>query len=91
MLCAPVTYEAELRQLICLPLLAPQFGDRYVNPAMFALTGHPALHCSTTRTKSRRSRPGTRLPPKCVSNVPTPASSSSRFVAVEDHVACRTR
>src|SRR5688572_13155335 len=28
MLCAPVTYDAALRQLICLPALLPQFGDR---------------------------------------------------------------
>src|SRR5688572_13155336 len=58
---------------------------------MFSLTGHPAEHCSVTRMKSVKSRPGTRLPPKCVPNVPTPPSKSSLLVAGEVHVPCCTR
>src|SRR5688572_29480989 len=88
---APVTYDADARQLICLPTLLAQFTDRYVRPAMFSLAGHPAVHCSVTRTRSRVALPGISLPPQRVIYVPRPDSRSIRLVAVAVQVACWTR
>src|SRR5436190_16301201 len=90
---APVTYELDARQLWLPCQLAAQFSERYVRPAMFPLSAQPrdVAHCSTTRTMSRDGLPGISEPPQRLRYVPKPASSNSRLVTVDVHVACWTR
>src|SRR5881409_1727895 len=58
---------------------------------MLPLSAQPRAHRSTTRTMSRDGLPGISDPPQRLRYVPTPASSSSRLVTVDVHVACCTR
>src|SRR5512139_2925911 len=57
---------------------------------MLPLTGQPAVHCSTTRSRSCVGLPGRSRPPHVVRYVPTPASRRRRFVIGEFQVACCT-
>src|SRR5688572_5446739 len=57
---------------------------------MFPLSGHPPAHCSTTRMRSRL-LPGRSRPFQFCWYVPSPASSSSRLVAVDVHFSCCRR
>src|SRR5262245_36093879 len=91
MFCAPVTYDADARQLWFPCQSAAQFSDRYVRPAMPPLSAQPRAQFSTTRTMSRVGLPGISDPPQRLKYVPTPASSSRRLVTVDVHVTCCTR
>jgi hypothetical protein len=89
MLCAPVTYEADARQ-VCAPFQwLAQFAERYVRFAMLPLFG--CADCSVTRIRLRVGLPGWSCGPHRARKVPNPASRRSRLLAVEVQVSCWTR
>src|SRR3977135_4222513 len=91
MLCAPVTYDADARQVTVPCRLCRYVPDRYCRfemPPKFAQSA--LVHCSVTPTSCVKLLPGWLTPPHWLQYVPKPASSSSLFVIGGLHVACCT-
>src|SRR5215831_697013 len=91
MLCEPVTYEADARQVTVPWRFHRYVPERYCRFAMPPLAAHEGAHCSVTPTSCVKSLPGCGMPPHWLQYVPKPASRSSLFVYGELQVACCTR
>src|SRR5687767_1247074 len=91
MLWLPVTSDAAAFHWLFQLTFDVQFSARYVSPGMLPLAAQPPAHASTTRIRFSVARPGSCPPPHRLRYIPKPASSRSRLLNGEVHLAWVTR